>query len=287
MKYRNRLLVVLTALLIASGLSMAWKMEASEGSGKDPQSKRDVLAAWTEGFYQASIEGNRQLAYGYVLKIKSVAGDRELRSLGTKEGWKVLDERLNAAETLIERGEFAYTWREEAARLKLAVDALSRDRNALWRQYERLLREDLSRLRKAWQRGGKEGDASAYAALDQLESHTLRLEAAAAFGAEPARVSLLKERIRYTEKLLQAAPGGPDSANRTLTEGSFMLLGDSVDRLFASDTARSAAVSASGHPSWQWAAMLAVIVLAGLFYTGWQKFRIDRDEITVPKRPYR
>lgn len=285
-KHRKRLLVVLTALLIASGLGTAWRTEASEDAGAGPQSKWDALASWTEGFYQASVEENRQLAYGYVLKMKAAAADRELRSYGTPEGWAVLDERLNAAQALIERGAFAYTWREEAARLKLAVDALSRERKALWRQYERLLREDMSRLHKAWLQGGEKGNEAAAAALRQLEGHVLRLEAAAAFGKEPARVSVLKERIRYTEKLLEAAPGGRTEANRTLTEGSLVLLGDAVDRLFASG-AQSAAVKPAGGPSWQWTAMLAVIVLAGLFYTGWHKFRIDRDEITVPKRPLR
>jgi len=274
-------LAALAAALLGAGSGYAAGEQAGEGD-RHPLKKLERLEEWTNGLYQASIDENRQLAYTYALRLQSLTQDAELRSLGEPAGWERIDERVASVVNGLNRGALSPSWREDASKLKLAVDALDEGRSSLWLQYERLLREDISRLQKAWLRGGEDGAEAAASALAQLRLHVSRMEAAAAVAEQPDRIRTLLDRIRYTEKLV-AAPE-QSAAQRTLAEGSFVLIGDAVDRLFENE-ASIAPPEAVGHPSWQWTFMLASVVLSALAFTGWRKYRALHRDITVPKRP--
>jgi len=274
-------LAAIAAVLLVPGQVHAGS-GAQDGGSHNPLRKLERLEEWTSGLYQASIDENRQLAYTYALRLQSLTQDAELRRLGEPAGWERIDERVASVVNGLNRGALSPTWREDASKLKLAVDALDEGRSSLWLQYERLLREDIHRLQKAWQRGGREGAQAAEAALAQLRLHVSRMEAAAAVAEQPDRIRTLLDRIRYTEKLIVAPE--QSAAQRTLAEGSFVLIGDAVDRLFENE-ASIAHPEAVGHPSWQWTFMLATVVLSALAFTGWRKHRALHRDITVPKRP--
>jgi hypothetical protein len=276
---RMLLLVLLTASMLVSGYASA---SEPENADRSPLKKLDLLEEWTNGLYQASVDENRQLAYSYAIRVKSLTTESELRRIGEPNGWGRIDEHVQSVIDSLNRGELSPAWREDASKLKLAVDALDVGRKSLWLQYERLLHEDISRLKKAWQRGGKEGAAAAGAALSQLRLHVSRMEAAAAVSEDPERIRTLLDRIRYAEKLI-ASPE-QTAAQRTMAEGSFVLIGDAVDRLFANH-ASIVHAQAVGNPSWQWTFMLTTIVLSALAYTAWRKFSAMQRAIPVPKRP--
>jgi hypothetical protein len=276
---RMMLLVLLAASMLVSGYASASEPEAADRS---PLKKLVLLEEWTNGLYQASVDENRQLAYTYALRIQTLVLEPELRRIGEPTGWSRIDDHVRTVVRSLNRGELSPTWREDASKLKLAVDALAAGRKSLWLQYERLLHEDISRLQKAWQRGGSEGAEAAAAALSQLRLHVSRMEAAAAVSEQPERVRTLLDRIRYAEKLI-AAPEQTD-AQRMMAEGAFVLIGDAVDRLFE-NRASIVHAQAVGRPSWQWTFMLTTIVLSTLAYTAWRKFRAMQQAIPVPKRP--
>ena len=221
-------------------------------------------------------------SYSYVTKIKRLSASPELRAFGEPAGWERIDDSLDLAEKALRKGDSASAWREEASRLKLAVDALAPGRRSLWLQYELLLREDINRLKKAWSRGGPEGAEAASAALIQLKEHVDRMEAAASVGQPPERIRLLQERIRYAGTLIEAAKR--DKANPKWVEGSFVLIADAADRVFETP-GKPADAPVAGEPPASWMLMMASIVLSALTYAGWRKFRHDRSGITSLKRP--
>ena len=276
---RMMLLVMLAASMLVSGYASASEPEDADRS---PLKKLVLLEEWTNGLYQASVDENRQLAYTYALRIQSLSLEPELRRIGQPTGWGRIDDHIQSVVHSLNNGELSPVWREDASKLKLAVDALAAGRKSLWLQYERLLHEDINRLQKAWQRGGSEGAEAAAAALSQLRLHVSRMEAAAAVTEQPERVRTLLDRIRYAEKLI-AAPEQTDS-QRMLAEGAFVLIGDAVDRMFENHTTIVHA-QAVGSPSWQWMFMLTTIVLSALVYTAWRKFRAMQQALPVPKRP--
>lgn len=287
MKIRSMLLLLAVLLLTGSAVPAhaagnSGPPEPADRAAANVNDKLETLEGLAAGFYLASVESNRQLAYAYVTKLKAMARLPELRAIGEPAGWERIDQLLAASARALNRNVSAGEWREEAARLKLAVDALAPGRHSLWLQYELLFREDLDRLQKAWARGGTSGAEAASAAMVQLKAHIDRMEAAASVGQSPQRIRLLQERIRYTSTLLAAAERG--EANPRLVEGSFVLLADAADRVFETP-GRPAAAMVAGEPQTGWMVMLAVIVLSVLTYNGWRKFRHDRDGITVHKRP--
>lgn len=279
MRVRSILLLALAVLLIAGPITVNAAADSPAAAAND---KLETLEGLVGGFYLAAVEGNRQLAYTYVTKIRTITRAPELRTIGESSGWVQIDERLKQSEKALNGNKSALAWREEAARLKLAVDALAPGRHSLWLQYELLLREDLDRLQKAWNRGGISGAEAASAAMTQLVEHVDRMEAAASVGQSPERIRLLQERIRYTDTLLTAAKR--EEANPRLVEGSFILLTDAVDRVFEKPGRPASAPAAVEQPT-MWMFMLGAIVLSALTYTGWRKFRHDRLGITVHKRP--
>ncbi len=276
---RMMLAALLAASLLVSGYASA---SEPEDAGRSPLKKLELLEEWTEGLYQASVDENRQLAYTYAIRIQSLAVEPELRRIGEPTGWGRIDDHIRSVVHSLNRGELSPAWREDASKLKLAVDALAAGRKSLWLQYERLLHEDINRLQKAWQRGGSEGAEAAAAALSQLRLHVSRMEAAAAVSEQPERVRTLLDRIRYAEKLI-AAPEQTD-AQHLLAEGAFVLIGDAVDRLFE-NRASIVHAQAVGSPSWQWTFMLTAVVLSALAYTAWRKFRAMQQAVPIPKRP--
>ncbi|CAM4217967.1 sporulation protein YpjB [Paenibacillus tarimensis] len=274
----HKLMLLLAALLICSGYAQASGEEAVPPEGG---SKLEQLAVLADGFYQASMDSNRQLAYSYLTRLKRLTADAELRQIGNREGWHAVDERVIKAESSVKDGRTAYRWREEATQLRLAVDALAKEHQSLWMQYEQLLRDDLGRLKQAWKRGGRDGAQAAQAALSQLKQHTERLETAAyvARGAEP--VNLLKDRISYTAKLIRTAEDG--DVKQSWVDQSLLMLTDAIDQLFEPGE-QAVDVPVAGSPAWQWMFTISLIILAALFYTGLQKYRFDRDGITPARR---
>jgi hypothetical protein len=172
--------------------------------------------------------------------------------------------------------------REEASRLLLAVDALSPGRESLWLEYGRLVGDDLDRMRRGWQQGGKEGAAAAAASLRLLKERAERLETAAALARPLPAVQLLLERIRYAERLLAAAQAG--DANRGWIEQSFDGIEQAAAELFGSEAMQSAAIAGVDPPA-AWIASMAAILISALGYAGYRKYRQDRWGINSVKRP--
>lgn len=273
---RLKLLTVLTVLLMAGGPVLS----ASAPPAAELQVER--LEGLVQGFYLASVQGSHQLAYAYAVKIGETSAAPELRALGTPEGWLRFDETLGSAQRALSRGTEAAAWREAASRLLLAADALIPGREPMWLNYGRLVADDLDRIRRGWYRGGTEGAAASAVSLRLLKERMERLEAAASLGKPHPQISTLLERIRYAEKLLAAAERG--EAKPQWIEESFAAIERDAAGLFGPAAVR-ASVQADGSRAPVWTALLAVIVLSVLGYTGWRKFQQDRLGITVIKRP--
>ncbi|OUM96761.1 MAG: hypothetical protein A9Z00_04060 [Thermobacillus sp. ZCTH02-B1] len=263
------------ALLLAAGVPPI-SANASDGDGE----RLDRLEMLTRSFYLAAVEGNRQLAWASLQKMKQAAASPDLRALGEPSGWSRFDERLAAADRAIARGRDASVWREEASRLLLAVDALAPGRRSLWQAYGRLIGEDLDRVRRSWGLGGQEGAAAAAASLRIMKERVDRLEAAAALARPLPAVERFRERIRYAERLLGAAERG--AANQLLIERSFDDMERAAEELFG--PAAKMPASARRDPAPAWIAAVTAILLAALGYAGWRKYAHDRWGIHTVKR---
>jgi hypothetical protein len=276
MSVRLKVLLAFALLLTAGGMPL------SADAPSAAETHLDRLELLARSFYLAAVEGNRQLAYASLLRIEDAAASAELRMLGEPAGWSRFDGSLAAARKALARDRDPSVWREEASRLLLAVDALSPGRESLWLEYGRLVGDDLDRMRRGWQQGGKEGAAAAAASLRLLKERAERLETAAALARPLPAVQLLLERIRYAERLLAAAQAG--DANRGWIEQSFDGIEQAAAELFGSEAMQSAAIAGVDPPA-AWIASMAAILISALGYAGYRKYRQDRWGINSVKRP--
>jgi sporulation protein YpjB len=203
--------------------------------------------------------------------------DGELKyTAGNRDGWEAMKQDADAIKLKLTGSGTESVWFQEAARIRLAADALSRPDHALWLQYESVMLDDLSRLEKAWKRQTGDAAEAARASMNSFQEHAERIEPAIDLMYGSMRNAELKERIQYTNQLLDSAKA--DSGNEAMVEQSLKALKGTVSRLFEQGGATAAmpaiAPPAAAHPL-GWTLFLGAIISAVLTYSGWRKYKTD------------
>lgn len=237
--------------------------------------KLDETAA---SLYEAAYTNNRQAGYLKLQQFQALLNKSRAIGRGTAEGWAALYKEANDIDNALRRGDTGSGWLMSAARIKLTTDSLVRPEHALWLQYESVLLHDWDRVRQSWKRTSGDGADAAEAAVASLSMHLDRIEPAASMQFGSAALLEAKERLQYTERLLEGAKAsGGDSGEATArVDRSLSVLRQLLAKLFdeGRQTAELPAVApaAAVHPI-SWAFFLGTIICAVLTLTGWRKYR--------------
>ena len=121
--------------------------------------------------------------------------------------------------------------RKGAARIALAVDAMSSGSGGLWLQYEKLLEDDLASLRK---RSNGDSAAAAAAMLKGFSAHSSRIATAALMAGSTQKQRELLQTIGVAERLLDAKVTGVADQRRfqVAVEASFVSLEKASSAMF-------------------------------------------------------
>lgn len=271
--------VIIPALL---SLAMLLGSVASVWADSASTSQANLVAPETairfdrtaELLYRAARESNRQAGYLYVQQLRGMM-DKQMKRLPLSEaGWAIVERSAAEIEYKLSNGKPGSDWLSDAARIRLAADAIVRPEAPLWHSYETVMRDDLERVVKAWNRMDGRGAESARAAIDLLAVHYDRIEAAVKLQADPAKADGLKERIAYTTGLLEAdkrQEAQPDWTNQALAD-----LETSLSVLFegtaAAEPLPAVAPIHAGHPV-SWILMLGSVIMGVLAYVGYRKYK--------------
>ena len=247
----------------------------------------------SEQLYSAANEENRQLAYSLIGRLETVAGDSVIRRSGMVQGWTAFDKSLEDAKLAIVQTGTSSSWYRQAARLKLASDALLRPEAPLWLQYEQVLSDDENRLQQAWQ-SQQEGHAEAAVVfLHIFREHIERFEVAALMQREASLLTNLKDRLDYTERLLHFT-GEEGNIDPASIPQSFQALSLAISDLFASSSVTSS-ITVQSAPGVMTASeyragreqlvimYISAIVLGILAFAGWRRFTYEQKH-GVPYR---
>ncbi|WP_165822499.1 sporulation protein YpjB [Paenibacillus montanisoli] len=173
-----------------------------------PSNALEQLSSLSDEIYTAAYGSNRQLVFTLLQRLETVSSSQDVRSSGTQAGWKAFDSSMaKAKKALLQKNE-SRQWYTQAARLKLASDALNRPRVPLWLQYEGVLREDEQRLRTSWLMQSEGNAEAAAASLDIYREHVERFEVAALMQREEASVRHLQNQMTYAKQVLSGANEG-------------------------------------------------------------------------------
>lgn len=226
--------------------------------------------------YEAAFTNNRQAGYLKVQQLqRMVEGDLKYAA-GKREGWLSITKDASSIQKKLASGQVSSGWMQEAARIKLAVDALVRPEHALWLQYETIMMEDLSLTEKAWKRQTGDAAAAARATMNKLQEHAERIEPVINLLYGSRHGAELKERIRYTNLLLESNTAG--AANKSMVNQSLKAVKESIMRLYDQSLQAAAmpaaAPIASANPI-SWALLLGTVISAVLAYSGWRKYKLN------------
>ncbi|MBO7744119.1 hypothetical protein I8J29_07940 [Paenibacillus sp. MWE-103] len=280
--------------LLASGCSLkpaqfaASAADASpESADADNNSSLERLSAWSDAFYAAANRSNRQEAYVLLQRIEGLAAVPEVRGTGTPVGWQAFDLSLQAAKKAMPQKGTTTLWYTEAARLKLASDAVFRPKSPLWLQYEEILKDDAQRIRTSWQSQSEDRALAAEAAIGIYREHVDRLEVAALMQRDPGSIETVKERIGYIKGVVTAVENGqmrPESvlsALDGLTSAASALFRDpnEIGEAAAAEALPPGmTVGQQRHGSMLIGEMfIAAFVMGVLGFIGWRKYRNDRN----------
>ncbi|MDQ8735426.1 sporulation protein YpjB [Paenibacillus sp. LHD-38] len=239
---------------------------------RDKQLERlDVIVS---SLYEAAYSNNRQVGFQDIQQLKRVLESELRHSVGKMEGWSAIEKDTELIEQKLMKGVSDSSWLMEASRIRLASDALVRPDQALWLQYESVMLEDLSRVEKAWKRQTDDGAIAARASMTSLETHAVRISTAISIQFGSMREAELKERINYTNRLLDASV--INKTNEAMIDRSLSAMKESLNRMFAQSRAEeetTAAVSTPISNPLSWTFFLGAFISAILTFTGWRKYK--------------
>ncbi|ANY68896.1 hypothetical protein BBD42_22250 [Paenibacillus sp. BIHB 4019] len=281
MRTRIAIPILLCIAMLLGSVSATWAY-----AGEQPLGARQAQAADAEelmrrfeeaalSLYKASYADNRQAGYKYVQQLERLVPQLETGIEGRPAGWAKLQQSIRAVSDELLSKKQSSAWMEASARIHLTADAMLRPASGLWMQYERVMLEDVSRVRKAWKRPYEERANAARAAMDNLSAHLALVEGPAFMLRPEGRAAELQERIRYTNVLLSAGP--KDQAQAGRVDEALTQLGAAVSRLFTDKPQAvveepALAPPASANPV-SWTLLLGAIIMAVLAYKSWRKYK--------------
>ncbi|MGM0880442.1 MAG: sporulation protein YpjB [Bacillota bacterium] len=241
-----------------------------------PYNQLSRLDETANALYEAANTDNRQAGFLHVQQLeRMIEGELKGKS-GKMEGWAAIEQDAKAIEQTITSSEASSGWLMEAARIRLATDALVRPEHALWLQYESIMLDDLSRVEKAWKRQTGDGAIAARATMNSLQEHAKRIEPAISMIYGSMHGAELNERIRYTNQLLETKKS--NALNEVMINHSLKALHTAIVKMFdhsgRAEVMPAVAPLATANPL-SWTLFLGAIISAVLTYSGWRKYKTD------------
>ncbi|SFF05603.1 sporulation protein YpjB [Paenibacillus catalpae] len=277
MKIRILLPLFLCIVMTVCSVTVAKAFPADlNGTGYASESRNELLRLdeSAAALYQAAYLNNRQAGYKYVQQLEKLMSKSDIRQAGQAAGWELMEDSISSILFTLKNGRLTSDWLTAAARIQLTTDALLRPDHALWLQYEKVMLEDLERVNRSWNRQTGDGAIAARAAMNSFNEHLSRIEAAASMQRPAERINELRDRMHYTNVLLEAGMKG--QTKQDWTDNSIQDLEFSVNRLFDNGHSQEEepVVAPIGEPNpISWILLLGAIIMAVLTYTGWRKYK--------------
>ncbi|QHT60559.1 hypothetical protein GXP70_11845 [Paenibacillus lycopersici] len=281
-------------LVLTAGCGLATKPDTAAlntvaGAAAQASNTADLerLSGWSDALYAAANNSNRQEAYLLLQRIEGLAQAKNVRGTGTPAGWHAFDLSVQAAKKAMPVKGTAALWYTEAARLKLASDAVFRPESPLWLQYEEVLRDDAQRILVSWQSLIEDRGMAAEAAIGVYGEHLERLEVAALMQRDAGAIEAVRDRLDYIKEVVRAAESGQSQSKAVIT--ALDSLNASASALFRDPSLEGEAALTEALPPDMTIGMqrksamqvaelfIAAFVMGVLGYAGWRKYRGSQD----------
>lgn len=228
------------------------------------------LDSYAEQLYRASVAGELEQVQKTIYAMGKLFTETTFNGATSVEGVRALSDAIVQVKRILPSIQLKQEELMRAtARLRLAADALAHPKQAMWLQYEQVLRDDMTRMLSTNQ--NKEWIPYANRWLEHVD----RIRPAATIQRDVQTIELMES---LTQFIRDTAKGkhSPKEANEALNKH-----GDTVlSQLFGTEKANPTLGPPTYTPlPFQWIFMLAFIVCMMLAYVGFQKYRYEQNAI--------
>lgn len=166
-----------------------------------------------------------------------------------------------------------------AAKLRLAADALRKDREPMWKQYGRLLKEDVAVLERELAKGRDLSQSGWKGAWKTLKEHAETVRPAIFVSLDASIPTQLYSLLAAADR--ETALGAPDPDKMRAYVQQLRPL---LDNVFGSGEETAYLPLSEPRAGIYWTALIGAFVLLVLALVGWQKFRFDRGYVSITSR---
>lgn len=266
-----KLLLYLTALLLlvtAGWGNPIWASPAANGQSESSPAasiQAKALNKEVEQLYRHVEEGNVQAVLEDIRRVSGLFEASSFQGLTGVEGIHALAESiLEMKEATARATQEPQHWMVSAGKLRMAADSLIHDRDALWLQYYKVIREDLRVMGQYAQQQDQAGMRRAY---DSLSEHYELIRPSVVIQRKPEDVNMMESWISYAGGLV--ASGDTAQVEKVVPQGEEMM-----NMLFGKkkDEPALAPLGEVKEP-WTWQLVIAAFILAALTFAGYRKYR--------------
>ena len=277
---RSRWLAIVLGIIGMCTLGLAPAAAASEPNGiaGKPEERWQKLDRQAEARYQAVKKQELEQARQLVQQMGEAMTDTSFYGATGVEGVRALSDAI----VQVKRALPAIELNEErlmhaAARLRLASDALIHKKQAMWLQYEQMLRDEMNRMKQVTQ------EAEWLSSAKQWLLHVDRIRPAAAIQRSPETMEFIESLVRLVERAVAKKTSLAEvnqALNRHGDEWLRQLFGKTKD-------APTFGQEDTGALPIQWTLLFTFIICSVLFYVALQKYRYEHDSIRTKRLPSR
>lgn len=252
------------------------QQEAAQPSLGDA-AKLDQLNAMADEMYKLTMKGSYMEARSKLLDMGAQATRIHFEGVTTLEGVHALTETLTDAQRSFNKVKFSEEeGKLQAAKLKLATDALTHRNDPMWLQYEKAFQEDMTALT----RGIRESDAKTVQdAVGALKHHFGMIRTAVLISRPPQITEQIDSLLAFLTNQSTASP----LPVKNLENGAVHMQA-ALDELFGKKDASAYLPIADQRQPILWSIVIGSIIAATLGYAAWQMFRDGRREVKIRKK---
>ncbi|GIP25621.1 sporulation protein YpjB [Paenibacillus sp. J23TS9] len=272
-KRKPWLFILLVALCITMQPAKINALGDNQDSGKSAEAVKQAatLSQTVERLYQHVLEGDTNLVHKDLQEVDSIFENSSLQKLTTVEGIHALSESIIEMKEAVARVQLdPKHWLTASAKLRMAADSINNPKQALWLQYYKLIREELTQMKSNTEKGDFLAAKQAY---ERLQEHYEIIRPAVVIQRKPADVTMVDSWLSYAGGLVNAVTPKTGEMQRSIEIGEEIFNG-----LFGKKKDYPAlAPLEQVNGAWPWAMWAGAFILVILAYTAYRKYRGERD----------
>lgn len=229
-----------------------------------------------ETLYKKAMEGAIEEARAELIVIGNQITQIRFEGITTVEGVNALSNTIVKAKRVFNAVKFSqHEGIIAAARVRLAIDALTHPNQPMWLQYYKVLVEDLSSIRKAAE---DKQVAETRKALDVMYQHYSIIRPAILINRDAAEVEKADSLFAFLGSQMAAKQVQYEQVRAGIEQ-----LQQELDEMFMKKHAQAyAPLTDSGKPI-VWATGIGSAIVIVLSYVAWRKFKNEKGYVAVRK----